>query len=548
MSEIYLQIMFYFVCSPSEHDVDRCCSDRANEALSCAMRHRTCHQRVVKMRGNCGVTVEVVMTDEGKKRKANEIAEDADDSVEEAEAPTQQVEVVDLTAESDDDDGVAPSEDAAELARPAADLVKSAMQTVGAEGVQKLLEQHLAREEAAKKARAAEEVKGKARRAEEAKAIAAAATKAADEAAKEAAEAARKVTSEGVTGTPSGDGGHPNAMGVGGNERKASGVGTAVMAEAKVKAEVVGPERTGLARDEVFERELGFHWDRSRIFTPAGWGGVDLEYVRGVTRHLTVVREFDETREDWGYQVANAAGVERYLRLFASAQSFELRVMWMLLLMECMQLARVSFHRFDEFKGAMRELHERERLEHWTVDVGRIELCNDETLLEYIVAFVWTLIGQGIGRHGQLPLTAGRLANSLSNFAGVWRQKHGRLDARSRLVQRMGFADGEFLDVGARRCTGASNGGAGGGRRIRSRGYNQTSGPQQGGQLIAAERQAAADYRAGARAIEAPQQVVMSMSRTATVGESEEEEKSEAAEEEEPPRDPKDRLPSLHRS
>ncbi|RHZ02747.1 hypothetical protein DYB35_010680 [Aphanomyces astaci] len=31
-------------------------------------------------------------------------------------------------------------------------------------------------------------------------------------------------------------------------------------------------------------------------------------------------------------------------------------------------------------------------------------------------------------------------------------------------------------------------------------------------------------------------------------GESEEEEKSEAAEEEEPPRDPKDRLPSLHRS
>ncbi|RLO10555.1 hypothetical protein DYB28_011913 [Aphanomyces astaci] len=395
------------------------------------------------------------------------------------------MEVVDLTA---DDDGVAPSEDAAELARrkadweakaavkrerlgqleqqAAADLVKSAMQTVGAKGVQKLLEQHLAWEEAAKKARAAEEVKGKARRAEEAKSIAAAATKAADEAAKEVAEAARMVTSEGVTGTPSGDGGHPNAMGVGGNERKASGVGTT--------------------------RELGFHWDRSRIFTPAGWGGVDLEYERGVTRHLTVVCEFDETRKDWGYQVANAAGVERYLRLFASAQSFELRVMWMLLAMECMQLARVSFHRFDEFKGAMRELHERERLERlerWTVDVGRIELCNDETLLEYIVAFVWTLVGQGSGRHGQLPLTAGRLANSLSNFAGVRRQKHGP-----------------------------------------------------------AERQAVADYRAGAQAIAAPQQVVMSMSRTATVGESEEEEKSEAAEEEEPLWDPKDRLPSLHRS
>ncbi|RLO05564.1 hypothetical protein DYB28_005875 [Aphanomyces astaci] len=122
----------------------------------------------------------IEMADEGKKRKASEIADEADDSVEEAEPP------VDLTAESDDDDGVAPSEDAAEVAqrkadweakaavkreRPgqleqqaASDLVKSAMQTVGAEGVQKLLEQHLAREEAAKKARAAEEVK--ARRAE----------------------------------------------------------------------------------------------------------------------------------------------------------------------------------------------------------------------------------------------------------------------------------------------------------------------------------------------------------------------------------------------
>ncbi|RLO05203.1 hypothetical protein DYB28_006196 [Aphanomyces astaci] len=387
------------------------------------------------------------MADECKKRKANEIAEDADDSVDEAEAPAQQVEVVDLTAESDDDSGVAAvkRERLGQLEQQAAaDLVKSAVQTVGAEGVQKLLEQHLAREEAAKKARAAEEVKAKARRAEEAKAIAAAATKAADEAAKEAAEAARKASSEGVTGTPSDDGGHPNAMGVGGKERKASGVGTAVKTEAKVKAELVGPERTGLARDEVFERELGFHWDRSRIFTPAGWGGVDLEYVRGVTRHLTVVHEFDETREDWGYQVANAAGLE-----FSSAQSFELRVLWMLLAMECMQLARVSFHRFDEFKGAMRELHERERLERWTVDVGRIELCNDETLLEYLVAFVWTLVGQGSGRHGQLPLTAGRLANSLSNFAGVRRQKHGRLDARSvaRIAARVNMRRGPEVSV-----------------------------------------------------------------------------------------------------
>ncbi|RHZ33304.1 hypothetical protein DYB26_007407 [Aphanomyces astaci] len=51
----------------------------------------------------------------------------------------------------------------------------------------------------------------------------------------------------------------------------------------QVKGEAGGPERTGLAPDEVFERELGFHWDRSRIFTPAGWGGVDLGYVRSMS-------------------------------------------------------------------------------------------------------------------------------------------------------------------------------------------------------------------------------------------------------------------------
>ncbi|RHY88687.1 hypothetical protein DYB35_008459 [Aphanomyces astaci] len=99
------------------------------------------------------------------------------------------------TAESDDDDRVAPTEDVAEVAQrkahweakaavkrerlgqleqqDVADLVKSAMQTVGAEGVLKLL------------------IAKKAKRVEEAKAIAAAAAKAA----KEAAEAASKAAS-----------------------------------------------------------------------------------------------------------------------------------------------------------------------------------------------------------------------------------------------------------------------------------------------------------------------------------------------------------------
>ncbi|RHY67571.1 hypothetical protein DYB38_014221 [Aphanomyces astaci] len=63
---------------------------------------------------------------------------------------------------------------------------------------------------------------------------------------------------------------HPNTEGVGGNEGKVTVKGVAVETEAKVKGEFGGRERTSLARDEVFERELGFHWNRWRIFTPAG--------------------------------------------------------------------------------------------------------------------------------------------------------------------------------------------------------------------------------------------------------------------------------------
>ncbi|ETV79516.1 hypothetical protein H257_07506 [Aphanomyces astaci] len=346
---------------------------------------------------------------------------------------------------------------------------------------------------------------------------------------------------------------------------KASGKGAAVKTESKVK---------------------GFHWDRSRIFTPAGWGGVDLGYVLDVTRCLTVVGAFDETRDDWGYQTANAAGVE-HLRLFASAQSFELRVLWLLLAVECMHLARVSFHRFDEFKGAMRELHERDRLERWTMNVGWIELCNDETLFEYLVAFLWALVGQGSGRHGHSPLTAGRLANSLSNFARVWRQKHGRLDARSvaRIATRINVrcepeltrpvavhrnptialawafeiawaiggpaaaqVQGARLPASAWSSvwaspTASSSTLAREDAQVAARlsaarpvnpfaGYNPPLGPQQDGQVTEAEPQAAADYRAGARAVAAPQQVLGPMSRTATPGAPGEEEKSMAAEEE----------------
>ncbi|RHY45453.1 hypothetical protein DYB30_014270, partial [Aphanomyces astaci] len=80
--------------------------------------------------------------------------------------------------------------------------------------------------------------------------------------------------------------------------------------------------------------------------------------------------------------------------------------------------------------------------------------------------------------------------------------------------------------------------------------YNPPSGPQRDGQLTAAERQAVANYKAGARPVAAPQHVVGPMSWAATPGTAgEEEEKSTVAEEEEEsPREPEDRLPSLHRA
>ncbi|RLO12549.1 hypothetical protein DYB28_013525, partial [Aphanomyces astaci] len=114
-------------------------------------------------RGTVTSQLRFEMANEGKKHNASEITEDVDESLEEAEGGSSKWRYKRLQAKRH--------------------------QTVDAEGVQKLLEQHLAREAADKKARAAEAVKSKAKRAIEGKAIAVAATKAADEAAKEAAEA-----------------------------------------------------------------------------------------------------------------------------------------------------------------------------------------------------------------------------------------------------------------------------------------------------------------------------------------------------------------------
>ncbi|ETV83428.1 hypothetical protein H257_04155 [Aphanomyces astaci] len=313
-----------------------------------------------------------------KKRKASEIAEDADDadeSVEETEAPAPQprrrrTNVTDLgCGRSGSAQGRIRigSQGAVKRER----LGQCAEATGAALGT------------AAKNAKVAEVATAK--RAEEAKAIAEAEEKASDEAAKEAAEASTKAASGGVVGTPAGDGGHPVAAGGEGKQEKASANEAVVRTEANVsKAKVVRRWWAGTSR---------------------GWTSVESEYVRDITRCLTVVNAFDETTGDTGRPT--------------------------LPLSSGMQLARVSFHPFDKLKGVMLVWLERECLERWTV------LCNDETLLEYIEAFLWTLVQQGSRRHGRLLLIAGRLVNSLSNFAGVLRQNHGRLDAWSIAVDRL---------------------------------------------------------------------------------------------------------------
>ncbi|RHZ09203.1 hypothetical protein DYB26_009149 [Aphanomyces astaci] len=119
-----------------------------------------------------------------------------------------------------------------------------------------------------------------------------------------------------------------------------------------------------------------------------------------------------------------------------------------------------------------------------------------------------------------------------------------------RLVERMGFADGEFLDVGARRCIGAGNGCVGGSAIVCGAAGESVCGVQSaiGVTTVWTGDCGGAASSRGLSGCAAPQQVLGSMSRTATPGAPGEEEKSMAAEEEEPPRDPEDRLPSLHRS
>ncbi|RHZ33722.1 hypothetical protein DYB37_013186, partial [Aphanomyces astaci] len=150
-------------------------------------------------------------------------------------------------------------------------------------------------------------------------------------------------------------------------------------------------------------------------------------------------------------------------------------------------------------------------------------------------------------------LTPSGASDDVGGGAGA----RGAVDAKrvfgatcERLVERVGFADGEFLDVGARRCAGASNGSAivGGAADESIRGVQSAVGTStewsidSGGAASSRRLSGGGAGDCGA-----------ATSGGADVedgdgGESEEEEKSEAAEEEEPPRDPKDRLPSLHRS
>ncbi|ETW03932.1 hypothetical protein H310_04349 [Aphanomyces invadans] len=80
----------------------------------------------------------------------------------------------------------------------------------------------------------------------------------------------------------------------------------------------------------------------------------------------------------------------------------------------------------------------------WVLDVGHVDLCEGETLLEYITVFVYSLLRPNAGRQKNRrvgwPTTVGALAGSLANFALTRRSIYGQLSAE--LVARIAVRAG----------------------------------------------------------------------------------------------------------
>ncbi|RHY76154.1 hypothetical protein DYB34_014296 [Aphanomyces astaci] len=164
--------------------------------------------------------------------------------------------------------------------------------------------------------------------------------------------------------------------------------------------------------------------------------GVCVDYINGRTRRLRVLQQLDSRLQDWGWTPALREPVERYLTLFCRSGLFETQVMWLVCALEHMTILEIPLAEFVDWKDKMRE-----RISDWSYDAPRVVRYQDETMFEYIIVFVLVLLKRERGgkrRLGQLPHNVGLLANGRTNFALV-RAASGRVPAEivSRLAVRV---------------------------------------------------------------------------------------------------------------
>ncbi|ETV95822.1 hypothetical protein H310_10867 [Aphanomyces invadans] len=130
-------------------------------------------------------------------------------------------------------------------------------------------------------------------------------------------------------------------------------------------------------------------------------------------------------REMSDYVPLNASSVEAFMKKFRSGghEDLEWHILWMVCAHEQLWVAEAHPLEFTAFKERMKA-----QCPEWVVDVGLIARRGDETMLEYISIFVYSLVGLGRGgRHGKWPMSTTELANALTNFAMNRHAKYHRL-------------------------------------------------------------------------------------------------------------------------
>ncbi|RHY27718.1 hypothetical protein DYB32_006579 [Aphanomyces invadans] len=170
-------------------------------------------------------------------------------------------------------------------------------------------------------------------------------------------------------------------------------------------------------------------------FGMGGVGEATFEYVSDATSDVSVVDEADEAVKPARVFEANA-----YLTEFGRTHDdFEGHLVWMLNAVATMTIVAADERGFARYKDRMREGDP-----GWVLDVGHVDLCECETLLEYITVFVYSLLRPNAGRQNNRrvgwPTTVGALAGSLANIALTRWSIYGRLSAE--LVARIAVRAG----------------------------------------------------------------------------------------------------------